>query len=44
MTAVVTEAQQSGLTEDEFFTLVREVWQSVQLTDGFKSKVFPRTS
>ena len=29
MTAIVTEALQSGLNEDEFFTLVRDVWQAV---------------
>ncbi|MBS0206653.1 MAG: GntR family transcriptional regulator [Planctomycetes bacterium] len=29
MTAMVTEALQSGLNEDEFFTLVRDVWKSV---------------
>lgn len=42
MTAVVTEAQQSGLTEDDFFNLVREVWRNVHQADGFNNKVFPK--
>ena len=32
MTAVVMEAQQSGLTEPEFFALVDAVWKTVQRT------------
>jgi GntR family transcriptional regulator len=39
MSGVVTEALQSGLTEDEFFVLAREVWQSVQQSDAVKKKV-----
>lgn len=42
LTAVVTEALQSGLSEEEFFALIREVWQTVQQKDGFKNRVFPK--
>lgn len=37
MTAMVTEALQSGLNEGEFFTLVRDVWKSVA-NDGVVQK------
>lgn len=41
MTAVATEALQGGLTEDEFFALVREVWQSVSHQEtAQKQRVF----
>lgn len=36
MSAVATEAIQSGLDEGEFFGLVREVWQNVQSMDQQK--------
>lgn len=42
LTAVITEAQQSGLNEEDFFALVRDVWRNVQQSDGFNSKVFPK--
>lgn len=38
MTAVVTEAMQSGLSEEEFFVLVRDVWQSVRQADTLKKQ------
>lgn len=38
MSSVATEALQSGLSDDEFFTLVREVWQSVQQADAVKKQ------
>ena len=42
MTAVVIEAQQSGLGDGEFFALIRDVWQSVQQKDGFNSRIVPQ--
>lgn len=34
ISAVATEALQSGLAEEDFFTLVREVWQAVKKADA----------
>lgn len=45
ISAVATEALQSGLAEEEFFTLVRDVWQAVKQADAQqKQSVSQRTN
>ena len=38
MTAVATEALQSGINESEYFSLAREVWSSVQKADAVRKQ------
>ncbi len=42
LTAVVMEAQQSGLNEDDFFTLTREVWQTIHRTNAIEKQSIPQ--
>jgi GntR family transcriptional regulator len=44
MTAVVMEAQQSGLAEDEFFSLVDEVWKTAQRTRAVEKQSIPENT
>jgi GntR family transcriptional regulator len=44
MTTVVMEAQQSGLTEEEFFTLVDEVWKTTQRTKAVEKQSIPENT
>ena len=42
MTAVVMEAQQSGMAEEDFFSLVREVWQTIDRTNAIEKQSIPQ--
>ena len=39
MTAVVTEAQQSGFAEHDFFALVHDVWEKMQQTGAIQKQL-----
>jgi GntR family transcriptional regulator len=42
MSTVIVEARQSGLTEDEFFGLVRDVWHAVDRADSVQKQSLPQ--
>lgn len=44
MTAVVTEAMQSGLVEDEFFSMARDVWQTIHRSNAVQKQSVPQTA
>jgi len=44
ISAVATEALQSGLAEEEFFTLVQDVWQAVKKADAQQKSATHRTN